>query len=218
RQSSPMPAERNRMSPNSGSCMQRGPKRVAWRTPLQAGAGCGGFQRSAPIGGAAYGTPWNSSSAMPFAFASLPSILPSASDTRGGGSGAAAYAAKAARPITPARTLASRRAFRGAGDAVGSNIVAAREYLTCSLGAGLVDVIPGRSASDLVRAAHIHRNRLGAIGLHGDRGGGTARAGLLRRRRAGGQHCPHHQHADAGAGNEKHGQKDGFEFHDAFSD
>ena len=48
-----MPAERNRMSPNSGSCMQRGPKCFAWRTPLQVEAGCGGFQRSAPIGGAA---------------------------------------------------------------------------------------------------------------------------------------------------------------------
>ena len=42
-------------------CAQCGANWVAWRTPGQLAAGCGGCQRSAPTGGAAYGRPRNSS-------------------------------------------------------------------------------------------------------------------------------------------------------------
>src|SRR5215471_3935602 len=43
-----------------GSCGQCGANCVASRTPDQLAAGCGGCQRSAPTGGAAYGMPRNS--------------------------------------------------------------------------------------------------------------------------------------------------------------
>ena len=56
RQSSLGPASRNTMSPKIFPCMQRGPNSVAFRTPSHAFAGGGSFQRSAPTGGAAYGT------------------------------------------------------------------------------------------------------------------------------------------------------------------
>src|SRR5580658_11388672 len=45
------------------SCGQCGANCVAARTPDQLAAGCGGRQRSAPTGGAAYGMPRNSSTA-----------------------------------------------------------------------------------------------------------------------------------------------------------
>src|SRR5262245_60830541 len=45
--------------------MQLGANEVAARTPCQAAAGCGFFQRSAPVGGAANGMPLNA--ATPFA-------------------------------------------------------------------------------------------------------------------------------------------------------
>src|SRR5215472_3646682 len=64
---------RNRQSsdvlpwPNGvAGCGQCGANCVASRTPDQLAAGCGGRQRSAPTGGAAYGIPRNSSTA-PFA-------------------------------------------------------------------------------------------------------------------------------------------------------
>src|SRR5690348_3319015 len=41
-------------------CAQCGAKLVAARTPDQCAAGCGGCQRRAPTGGAAYGMPRNS--------------------------------------------------------------------------------------------------------------------------------------------------------------
>jgi hypothetical protein len=41
-------------TPKGGAgCGQWGAKLVAWRTPLQEAAACGGSQRSAPTGGAA---------------------------------------------------------------------------------------------------------------------------------------------------------------------
>src|SRR5579872_3539941 len=43
------------------ACGQCGANAVAARTPGQLAAGCGGCQRSAPTGGAAYGMPRNSS-------------------------------------------------------------------------------------------------------------------------------------------------------------
>ena len=49
-------------TPNGDAgCAQCGAKLVAWRTPRQDAAGCGGCQRSAPTGGAAYGMPRYSS-------------------------------------------------------------------------------------------------------------------------------------------------------------
>src|SRR5690348_7637325 len=76
------------MSPNNGRCMQRGPKRSALRTPVHAATGCGGFQRNAPIGGAAYGMPLNSSN--PVAPAWMPESRPVSMRTIGGGSAAIA--------------------------------------------------------------------------------------------------------------------------------
>src|SRR5262249_9154199 len=52
----------------SSPCGHAGPNAVASRTFGQVGVGCGGFQRSAPIGGAAYGIPRNT--------ASVPSRVP----------------------------------------------------------------------------------------------------------------------------------------------
>src|SRR5215470_9289156 len=61
---------RNRQSsdvlacPNGDAdCGQCGANEVAGRIPDQCAAGCGGAQRSAPVGGAAYGMPRNSSAA-----------------------------------------------------------------------------------------------------------------------------------------------------------
>jgi hypothetical protein len=49
-------------APNAdGGCGQCGAKLAAERTPCQDLGGCGGCQRSAPTGGAAYGMPRNSS-------------------------------------------------------------------------------------------------------------------------------------------------------------
>src|SRR6185437_2281232 len=49
-------------SPNGDAdCGQCGANEVAGRVPDQGAAGCGGAQRSAPAGGAAYGMPRNSS-------------------------------------------------------------------------------------------------------------------------------------------------------------
>src|SRR5579863_365687 len=45
------------------TCGQCGANCVASRTPGQPAAGCGGCQRNAPTGGAAYGMPRNSSTA-----------------------------------------------------------------------------------------------------------------------------------------------------------
>jgi len=45
-----------------GACGQCGPKCVAASGALQGATGAGGFQRSAPTGGAAYGIPKYSSS------------------------------------------------------------------------------------------------------------------------------------------------------------
>src|ERR1035438_7639946 len=56
-----------------GACMQRAPYPVAWRTPVQAAAGCGAFQRNGPTGGAAYG--------MPLKVRTLPSALTTPSKT-----------------------------------------------------------------------------------------------------------------------------------------
>src|ERR1035438_8238442 len=56
-----------------GACMQRAPYPVAWRTPVQAAAGCGAFQRNGPTGGAAYG--------MPLKVRTLPSALTTPSRT-----------------------------------------------------------------------------------------------------------------------------------------
>ena len=49
--------ERKFMSPNSGSCMQRGPNCLASLTPSQWTAGAGGAKRRFPVGGSANGTP-----------------------------------------------------------------------------------------------------------------------------------------------------------------
>src|SRR6201999_3319344 len=56
-------------TPNGeAGCAQCGAKLVAWRIPRQDAAGCGGCQRSAPTGGAAYG--------MPRYSAVVPAVLP----------------------------------------------------------------------------------------------------------------------------------------------
>ena len=55
-------------SPGKGSCMQSAPYALAARTPDQACAGCGGFQRNSPTGGEAYGIPLNATTP--------PSIVP----------------------------------------------------------------------------------------------------------------------------------------------
>src|SRR5882724_3273369 len=54
--------------------MQWCPNSVAWRTPDHLAAGCGGFQRRSPTGGAAYGMPRNA--------LTLPSVLPSTAPVR----------------------------------------------------------------------------------------------------------------------------------------
>ena len=46
-----------RPPPPKPPCMHRAPNCSAFRTPSQCAAGCGGFQRSSPTGGAAYGIP-----------------------------------------------------------------------------------------------------------------------------------------------------------------
>jgi hypothetical protein len=45
------------MSPNTGSCIARGPNLSARRTPDQLRTGSGGAKRSSPIGGSANGIP-----------------------------------------------------------------------------------------------------------------------------------------------------------------
>ena len=47
------------MSPKIGPCMQRAPNVAACFTPVHGATGCGACHRSAPTGGAAYGTPRN---------------------------------------------------------------------------------------------------------------------------------------------------------------
>src|SRR5690348_2994650 len=76
------------MSLNNPSCMQRGPKWSAARTPFHATTRCGGFQRSDPVGGAAYGMPRNSSS--PFAASRRPAREPLSMRTVGVEAGAGA--------------------------------------------------------------------------------------------------------------------------------
>jgi hypothetical protein len=57
-------------------CGQCGANCVASRTPDQRGKGCGGRQRSAPTGGAAYGMPRNSSTAPLASPRTAPSLVP----------------------------------------------------------------------------------------------------------------------------------------------
>ena len=52
-------SSRKIMSSYTRACRQRAPNSVAFRTPSHAVAGCGGFQRRSPTGGAAYGMPLN---------------------------------------------------------------------------------------------------------------------------------------------------------------
>ena len=80
------------MSLNSGRCMQRGPKWPAARTPCHAATGCGGFQRSAPSGAAAYGMPLNSS--RPARASWTPDNAPVSIRTVGTASAAAAHGAE----------------------------------------------------------------------------------------------------------------------------
>jgi hypothetical protein len=68
------------MSPKTGRCMQRGPNLSALRTPCQLPAGCGGFQRSSPTGGAAKGTPLKLRT--PVLLSAAPSSVPPVSLTR----------------------------------------------------------------------------------------------------------------------------------------
>src|SRR5580700_9990776 len=86
------------------SCGQCGANVVASRTPDQLAAGCGGCQRSAPTGGAAYGMPRNSSTA-PLA---TPRTAPFAVPVTGPPvlaltAGAAATRAPRVRPATASR-------------------------------------------------------------------------------------------------------------------
>src|SRR6516225_8931467 len=76
-------------------CGQCGANRVASRTPDQLVAGCGGCHRSAPAGGAAYGTPRNSLTA-PLA---RPRTGPLAVPATGPLALAAARAPKALAPV-----------------------------------------------------------------------------------------------------------------------
>jgi len=98
RQSSDWPAAYGSISGYGCPCGQLRPSRSALSTPLQGAAGCGGFQRSAPTGGAAYGTPVKSSTPA----VSTPSSAPVSIVTRGG-----AVAGRAATSIAPASSESS---------------------------------------------------------------------------------------------------------------
>src|SRR3954464_3637648 len=110
------------MSPKTASCMQRGPKPVAGRTPLQFRTGCGAFQRRSPTGGSANGRPLKART--PLACGPEPSTTPDASLTRSD----PAAKAEAARvtavtivrrieaPMTT-RTIITRLLERGVGRA-----------------------------------------------------------------------------------------------------
>src|SRR5712692_10111610 len=106
-----------------GSCGQCGANWVASRMPGQLAAGCGGRQRSAPTGGAAYGMPRNSSTA-PFA---RPRTAPLAVPTDGPLALAAgcpprvlALTAGAAATRAPRVTPATARSLIGVSGDVGS--------------------------------------------------------------------------------------------------
>ena len=61
------------MSPKIGPCVQRAPNVAACFTPVHGATGCGACHRSAPTGGAVYGTPRNART--PSAFV-VPSTAP----------------------------------------------------------------------------------------------------------------------------------------------
>ena len=81
-----------------GGCGQCGAKLVAARTPVHGAAGCGGRQRSAPTGGAAYGMPRYSSVAP----AVMPCTQPSAVSARGASPASATGACRVAVPLAVA--------------------------------------------------------------------------------------------------------------------
>lgn len=107
-----MPLDRKFMSPKIGACSQRGPKRVAARTPFQGTTGWGGFQRRLPTGGAAKGMPRKAR--MPLRSAT-PSTVPLAVLTRSAaqstaGSSDPATAAAVMRCLSMRLSLTQRRA------------------------------------------------------------------------------------------------------------
>ena len=82
--STPLASARNpgRGDSSATACGVPGPKASAGRTPVHGVTGSGGRQRSAPTGGAAYGTPRNRRSAVPSGAATAaPSNLPAAVST-----------------------------------------------------------------------------------------------------------------------------------------
>src|SRR5579864_3310474 len=50
---------------NVGGCGHGAPNAAAFRIPPHGFGGCGGFQRSSPVGGAAYGIPLNARTSSP---------------------------------------------------------------------------------------------------------------------------------------------------------
>src|SRR5579864_9447175 len=87
------------------SCGQCGANVVASRTPDQLAAGCGGCQRSAPTGGAAYGMPRISSTAPLATPWSAPLAVPATGPLAALAltAGAAATRAPTVRPATARR-------------------------------------------------------------------------------------------------------------------
>src|ERR1041384_4483473 len=75
-----MPFDRKFMSPNTFSCMHRGPNCVACRTPVQFFGGFGGAHRKSPTGGSAKGIPLNART--PLVWVAEPSRVPLAVLTR----------------------------------------------------------------------------------------------------------------------------------------
>src|SRR5882762_156552 len=92
KQSSLPPGSRNTMSGKIRPCMHRAPNLVAWRTPAHLDGSAGGFHRSFPTGGAAYGIPRKTFTDPAF----FPSTMPLSVFTRG----AAAYAANELTNVT----------------------------------------------------------------------------------------------------------------------
>src|SRR5580692_4941116 len=87
------------------TCGQCGANVVASRTPDQLAAGCGGCQRSAPTGGAAYGMPRNSSTAPLATPRTAPLAVPATGPLAALAltAGAAATRAPRVRPATASR-------------------------------------------------------------------------------------------------------------------